>query len=389
MQTDTEDPRLRLMHKWSKNMPQFSMQAAASGGDDDEDDQDDARSVRSSYSTYSHASHASIGGMFLGIGQRGGPGSRKYKMSSKGNSGPVSYANKGKPATAQAAPAAGAPAAAAGEGTKKRNKKGKKKGGKTTAIVLTTVTAPGGEKTLEPTEINKGNVRDMLGKAITELGESTTKIWDKLNTPSNFGNKYAISDAACKACIAFSTSGTSDIEIVTLYNAAVKAVTEWQINLKAAKAELYDTEVVKVPYVRTEFIDKHLKFSTKYTNKGLSAPQYKSYLLARVTNLFLRGIYGSIKQVYLPTPAEREAAQEANAAQPTDTEKKKKEPQPSLDERLIASDPVFKLVYQAIDSLGEKFALYEEAIAVKGSKGSQTSNATERMAEMHKSNPFV
>lgn len=67
---DLDDPRVKLMRKWSQEMPDVArgaLGAKGAQGDDDDEDEDDSRSVRSSYSTQSRTSASS--GFIAGNGR--------------------------------------------------------------------------------------------------------------------------------------------------------------------------------------------------------------------------------------------------------------------------------------------------------------------------------
>ena len=55
--TELEDPRVKLMRKWSQEMPEMARAGlhARGGEEEDEEPNGDARSVASAYSTYSRA----------------------------------------------------------------------------------------------------------------------------------------------------------------------------------------------------------------------------------------------------------------------------------------------------------------------------------------------
>jgi hypothetical protein len=148
--TDLDDPRVKLMQKWSREMPEMSPAQGGLRADADDDDEDDGRSVKSSYSSYSQASHASISS-FLG--------SRKFYSRRAGG--------------AVIANTAHAHTTAATTTTKsKRSKKGKK----TSVGVVSVPAVSNGQTVAYEVEIKKETADANILNAVTETQHSLHSI---------------------------------------------------------------------------------------------------------------------------------------------------------------------------------------------------------------------
>jgi hypothetical protein len=152
--TDLDDPRVKLMQKWSREMPEMSPAQGGLRADADDDDEDDGRSVKSSYSSYSQASHASISS-FLG---------KKFYSRRKGG---AVIANTGHAHTA-----------AATTTTKtKRSKKGKKT---SVGVVSVPAVSSSGQTVAIEVEINKETAVANIQSAVSETQNSITSIYEMI-----------------------------------------------------------------------------------------------------------------------------------------------------------------------------------------------------------------
>ena len=286
MQTDPNDPRVKLMQKWSKEMPEYSQAISGKAARrssqeeddddvDDDDDESDTKSVNSIQSAFSIRSNASKSS-YLSAGPRKLSRTRRI---AKGPAQP--NASTATQQTTAVAPAAQG-AVATTQPKKGRGKKGKKgKGPKVTEIYLPIGGGPDGF-----TPINKENARAWIKKSAAQLAAIDKGVNDDLNIDIAF-----VGYTAQPFIDSLSKVYAGDIPgHIAAYNKAIEIIAKLR-----TKRFITQNRLTKK------------KLDDAMNQTGLNAEQYSVYNRAKLRSLLSGEVCRLFKTIFLDTNNTKES----------------------------------------------------------------------------------
>ena len=233
-------------------MPAYGMQGATlqarPGGEDDDDDDGDSQSVRSSYSTYSSAS-----AMTKGKGNSFNISGKPSRFVTRVTINPSqSHAPGTQHTTTSTTPvqnSGGAPQAA-GNGNSKRGKRGKGKKGK--GPKMWDIHVPGaGTSGWQSIRLSKETADSVRLQAVNNLVSKTHDVWEDLTSQqfmTKCSNIYSHQSQVILTIQQFETAGAGNTNNYVQYDNAIKALWNFQIELKQRHSSLYSHEPSSKPY---------------------------------------------------------------------------------------------------------------------------------------------
>jgi hypothetical protein len=291
MQTNPDDPRVKLMQKWSQNMPQYGMQGASlgakSGADDDDDeyDNDDAGSTRSAYSTYSSASALKS---YIGDAKRAGKFS--YILPASSNTQQKQHGQSAPPATAQGQSQTTHNHNDPNKKKKRKNKKGKKgkkgpkgpKGPKSFNVLV-----PANSKGWEIIQLSKANSPEKRFQALANINAKLRMIWEDLKAPemlSKLDNRY---DASTNVVTAIKNARND----FSSYDTAIVKLWGFQCALKKYHKQKYMTEPEVLPYDKNmQIYGTAEKYQSRMVALGMTQTQFNIYNKTKLVILFIKSL---------------------------------------------------------------------------------------------------
>lgn len=286
MQTNPDDPRVKLMQKWSQNMPAYGMQGASlrarpGGGEDDDDDgDDDARSTRSAFSASSSMSTRS--NSFISVKKN-----RQYIQRVRTTPpNPAHGSGTTQHATAQTVPANGSQVVVvtATKGKNKKNKKNKTPKSKDFNVMVLDKSG------WVPILVTKENARSKITQAIVNLTKKTMSVWGDLKTQEHinlFGQVYNEHSEVIAMIGAFAAGGGG----YQRYNDAINALVQFQIKLKSSIPEKYAKQPMILPYnTNMEKFISDAEYVAKAKNIELELTQYHLYNTAKLVLYFVKSL---------------------------------------------------------------------------------------------------
>jgi hypothetical protein len=296
MQTSTDDPRVKLMQKWSQNMPAYGAQgtglrAEAKGGDYDDDD-DDSRSTRSAFSTASNMSSRSKS--FISIKP-----SKKYFQRVRAE--PTATASHG---TQGATPVQNTQASSTSQGPEQ----GKRRKGKRNNRAKKFVPNEFDILVLEthgwvPIRVTKETAVKKINQATKNLVKKNIALWadiTKAETMTLFDNVYNAQSSVITAIAANLNGGYPN------YDHAIEELVKFQIELKSKVREKYQKEAMALPYNTN--MEKYVTledYITKMENLKLDRIQFIAYNLAKLIQYFVKSLASYTADKYGKIPEEK------------------------------------------------------------------------------------
>ena len=359
---ELEDPRVKLMRKWSKEMPEAARGGLRAGQGDDDDDDDDSRSVRSSYSASSYRSSASF------LAAKKGKGWTSYV---KHTNGPPNHDRpprvQNQPNHAHAAPQhpQQPQQAQQAQGSRRRGKgKGKGKGNTPKGPKQTFVEVEG-----ELVEITKENVAENKHRALKLLSKFIKTTRSALETHDWVKESPALANVKT-----FSANATPEN-----YNAALEKINAFQKKFRTEHGSVDPNELVQTNYLQ------HLKkfasgdgkgtYESLRTSLNLEKAPFRVYLTSKLYGYLITVVTKAIYEKNAPIIKEE---LKTNSPKKVLENLLKK----SEDKVLDANENAYFYLHSAIHYYDSARALFYSSESVE-KKGTNTAKT-----QAWKANPF-